>query len=834
MSCKKLCILLFIILVGQQVLAQRNRHQVYHLKAIKKLPAGLGNNYLNIGDSVYIMTGTCKNNWTVLYTHTQVQPFIAPAAQAPFLKVHGNVLYNFSYRSYIDTPFAQNDLQQHLVQTTLNFIIKDKYPVQMTITNRSSNSPYFKNLTDVNFNFNRRYLLDNIKNGIKEKAIGLVSKDALLKTEQLYARRQQLAQQLQAWVNSPARAQEFVEEKERALQSLPANLRVAPAIPDNINNLPVSKSGVNRMTAFYFSKENKNAGGNGKTILKEKIIGIAAKTDLISKQKNIDSLKQTVSEKINEIKGQDISSAKEKITDSLSAGLKNYKLPDSTLLQKYNCKKEQLTKLLHELKQDEAKINKLKRNIQDSVNKIKREVAALQTPGGLFAFMQKNSIAKSELTKVQRSLLSINQIGIGRSYVDYSELTVKNISLAGVNVEMNPAPFYFAFAAGKVNYRFRDFIVKDNARNLPDQSLYMVRTGIGQKEKNNFIISFYNGKKAILNYTASNTPASIQRVLGISAEARLVIDPNNYIIAEVAKSSFNTTAGTQLSSADLMGKAFNLKIHTNEAYSIKLFSQNPQTNTKLTGYYKKIGENFQSFNLFPINITQDAWMVRVNQSLWKKRFILDAAVRKNDFVSPIAAPSFVSKTIFKSLQATLRIPKYPFVSVGYYPSSQLSISNNNILTENQYNTFNAIISHGYQYNKTGMNTNAVYTKFYNSSSDTGFIYFNASGLTINHSIFLGKLTVQSSASLTDQKDLHLFTLEQMLSYQFKNKLTLGGSLKWNRLNRAESLFGATAIMNININRLGTLQFNYEKTYLPGYNRVLIPVDIGRMSFYREF
>ena len=89
-------------------------------------------------------------------------------------------------------------------------------------------------------------------------------------------------------------------------------------------------------------------------------------------------------------------------------------------------------------------------------------------------------------------------------------------------------------------------------------------------------------------------------------------------------------------------------------------------------------------------------------------------------------------------------------------------------------------------------------------------------------------------TLTDQKDLHLFTLEQMLSYQFKNKLTLGGSLKWNRLNKAENLFGATAIMNININRLGTLQFNYEKTYLPGYNRVLIPVDIGRMSFYREF
>ena len=74
----------------------------------------------------------------------------------------------------------------------------------------------------------------------------------------------------------------------------------------------------------------------------------------------------------------------------------------------------------------------------------------------------------------------------------------------------------------------------------------------------------------------------------------------------------------------------------------------------------------------------------------------------------------------------------------------------------------------------------------------------------------------------------------MIGYQFKNTISLSGSLKWNRLNKAENLFGAAAIMNVNINRLGTLQFNYEKTYLPSYSRSLIPVDIGRMSFYRQF
>jgi len=47
------------------------------------------------------------------------------------------------------------------------------------------------------------------------------------------------------------------------------------------------------------------------------------------------------------------------------------------------------------------------------------------------------------------ALSAINNIGIGRTWVDYSELTVKNISLTGINAELNPSKFYVAFAAGK-------------------------------------------------------------------------------------------------------------------------------------------------------------------------------------------------------------------------------------------------------------------------------------------------------------------------------------------------------------------------------------------------
>jgi hypothetical protein len=717
----------------------------------------------NYTDSIALPSGKQKDTLPILASKQEKKT-------APLLKIQGNILYNFSYRSYSDTPFAQNGLMQHLVQTSLNFVIKDKYPVRLAISNRSSNSPYFRNITDVNFQFNRQQLLSNIKEGLKTKVVALANKDALLKVEEQYKNNVQKMQELQNWVNSPARVQELIEEKERSIQkrisALPSQLSL-----DNI--LPKS------------------------------------------------NIQDSLSNRVGELQKKAQDEAKQWVA----------KRTDSSLIEKFNAKKEELAKLQATVKEYEVRIKQLKKTAQDSITAIKRAISSLNNPSSLFAFMKKNGMAKGELTKAQRLLLSINQVGIGRGWVDYSELTVKNLSLTGVNIEMNPMPFYFAVAAGKVNYRFRDFIIKNTS--LPDQSLYLARIGVGQKEKNNFILTFYNGKKSVLNYTIDNTPASVQKVIGISAEARMAINENNYILAEVAKSSFNN-AGIPPPSSDLMRKAFNLKIRSNEAYSIKLFSQNPQTNTKFTGYYRKIGENFQSFNLYPININQDAWMAKLNQQLWKKRISLEAAIRKNDFESPIAAPSFNNKTIFKSIQASVRIPKYPFVSIGYYPSSQLSVSNNDVLIENQYNTLNAVVSHNYQLQHIGMNTNAVITKFYNSSNDSGFIYFNAASYTVNQSLILSQLTLQSSASLTEQEDLHLFSLEQLLSYQFKNKLTLSGSIKWNRANRAQTFFGSTAALSVPIKKVGVIQINYDKTYLPDFNRALMPVDMGRMSFYRAF
>jgi hypothetical protein len=801
---------LSVLLLLWQVLPAKAQQQPEEpgREIVKELYSG--GRSINIGDSVFILLGICKNNFANRCHFIKSEFVSAPVAKPaeekkadPFIKIHGNVLYNFSYRSYLDTPFAETDIMQHLVQTNLNFLLKGKYPVRMIISNRSSNSPYFRDATDVSLQFNRYQLLDSIKEDLRRKAEKMVDVKRLNALEQTYKNKLAAAQQMREWLSNPARMQEMIEEKEKQMRRS-ATEKLQPAATTEKIKETFPEAGEAEAT---FSKAQKIKGG------------IARFEDL------------RISDVLND--------QKKKFTDSASAMAKDTlqaltaKIKDSSTEDKIKAKKKELQQLESEIKKDADKVKAEKKHVADSIAQIKREINSLNSGAGLYAFMKRNNMSKDSLTKGQRLLLSVNKIGIGRNWIDYSELTVKNVSLTGVNIEMNPAPYYVAVAAGKLNYRYRDFILKNN-KTLPNQSLFLLRAGLGQKEKSNLIFTFYNGKKEVLNNISPGAASLSQRVLGVAVETRVALDANNYITAEVAKSSYGDNGVPQPAPAGLLRKALNVKTNTNMAYNLQLFSQYPATNTRITGYYRKTGKNFQSFNLYPTGSVQEAWMAKVNQSFWKRKLTVDAAVRKNDFVSPLAAATFNSKTVFKSLQAALRIPKYPFVFIGYYPSSQLSLSNGNVLTESQYNTLNATVSHNYRIKKIAMNTNAAFTKFYNSSTDTGFIYFNASSYTINHSIFLSPVQLQTSLGLTKQKNLNLLVLEQLVSCRVKNILTLSGSLKWNKLNNTENLFGGTAGAGLYLKKFGTLQFNYDKTYLPGYYRKLIPVDIGRMSFYREF
>lgn len=749
------------------------------------------------GDTVWIISGICKPLKQVMYTGEAALPYLANSRQKESLfKVHGNVQYDFTYRSFVDTPFSQKDFAQHTIQTTLDFTIKENYPVRMTILHRNSNSPYFEDITDVNVQFNQGQFLNQLKTGLTQKLPGIINKDRLTDIERRYLQKKWEIEALQNWINSPGRLQEMIEAKETQLSS--RLLAEGKALVDSQDmNLPRNIPYVPQIPDQQF-------------VSKKVFAAIQQQW-----QKYQDSLR---------VRADSILAENKNKTDSLL---------DNDILSQIQQKQQELEKAIKELKNYAGKLQSVKKNFQDSVNLLKQQLATIKDPAELKRFIQEHKLKASDLPKGWQALAAIQTIGIGRTWVDYSDLTVKNISLTGINAELNPSKFYFAFAAGRVNYRFRDFVVKNSDR--PKQNLYLFRAGIGRKERSNLIFTWYDGKRSMLNSFGNTTvTSSLERVIGMSVQTRLQLDPNNYIVVESAKSSFHNTGTVNQPTERLLEKVWNFKDRSNEAYSIKLFSSWPQTNTKVTGYFRKMGEHFQSFNLQPVNVGQVAYQFKVQQHFWKRRLQVEAGIRKNDFNSPLINPGLTSKTVFKSAQATLRVPKYPYISVGFYPSSQLTLLDNNVLVENQYNTLSAVVGHSYRVKKISMSSNAVLLKFYNSGADTGFIYYNATSVTVNHFIFFKGLQLQSGLTLTRQRDLEVATLEQSVSYQIREWLTINGGLKYNRVNNQQTLWGVSAGLGLLIKKFGTVQASYDKSYLPGTSRNLLPVDMGRVTYYRVF
>ncbi|MBI3137594.1 MAG: hypothetical protein HYZ15_03310 [Sphingobacteriales bacterium] len=754
--------------------------------------------YFKSGDTVWVYSGICKTLKTTVLTGNSASLLLEKLnkKRPDLIKIHGNVQYDFTYRSLVDTPFSQSGYSQHSVRTTLDATIKEQYPVRITLLTRQSNSPFFKDLTDVSIQFNQRQFLQQINNSLAKQLPDVVSKKKLSEVQRLYQQKKWEAEALQSWISDPGRLQELVEEKERLAVS---RLKDEEAVMlDSLNADNVLNS-------------QNRSGAQGSIFLKKRVFAA-----IEQKFQHIRDSLRAVEDAVQVEK-----SRKDK------SGLRD------DLFSQFQKKKQALDSIKMELTRIEWVLGPVKRSVEDSVRLLKQQLSQIKDPAGLKAFIKEHNLSTRNLPKGWQALSAIQSIGIGRTWVDYTELTVQHISLTGVNAEFTPGRYYIAFAAGRVNYQFRDFVIKNNSH--VRQNLYLIRAGLGAKEGNHLIASWYDGRRSMLNWIGNMTSGTgLERVIGMSFEARLQASPDQYIVLESAKSSFHTVGAQDQTGEKLINRVWNFKDRSNEAYSIRVYSNWRRTNTKLMGYYRKMGEHFQSFNLQPVNVNQVAYQFKLQQQFWKRRLSVEAGIRKNDFFNPFVNPGLASKTVFKSALLTLRVPRYPMLSIGYYPSSQLTMLDNSRLVENQYNTLSAVISHAYSVKKLSMSSSAVLLKFYNSGADTGFIYFNATSVSVNHFIFLKGVQLQSGLTLTRQRDIKVTTLEQSMNYQVREWLSLVGGLKYNRLNAAQTLLGATGGFGVMVKGIGTLQASYEKSYLPGTTRNLLPVDMGRLTFYRVF
>lgn len=712
------------------------------------------------------------------------------------LSLHGDVTYDFFYRSAIDTPYADNNVIQHGLHTNIYATIKKTFPIVIQLNARQSNSYLFKNYFDANIQFDGQTYQSITKERLKAKVVESINEqsyDNMLQTalQEKYKARKQVEQ----WLQNGKQLQELIESKQALATMLPSANIDELLSADKAKNL--LEDSLQQMT------DTNERASKYKNILGKagQYKGYAAKLSSFTKDNLIETVKKEMPESIDKAK---------------------------IFLKEYVQKNEKYKKYSKEIEELEDQYKTTKSETQQKIDSIKHIIDNTDDPALLQQQMKKYKLDSNKTYKWVKHLMAVKRFAIGRSMVDYSELTAKNISVTGINAEYQNR-LYVAVAAGTVDFRYRDFIVRQTYK-VP-QYLVLVRAGVGRTDDSHIVFTIYKGKKQASWFNSNNQPAT-NKVIGIAIEGRYKINKYNYIVAELAKSSYPAFVPAQNTAAG-SSKIFGLSDRSNEAYCVQLHSVIPSTGTRLSGLYKRLGINFQSFNVFNYNAGYNAWQLKADQYFFKRKLFIAASVRTNEYNSPYTVYNYKSNTIFISIQATLRLKKWPVLTVAYMPASQL-YKNGNEIIETRFSTLMASTSYMYRLQGVPMHSSVMYHKFFNEKDQQQFMYYNASGWLINHSIIGEKLTLNSAVNLSYNGNYKLLTLDQGMNYSFSKWLRAGGGLKWNRLNNATNTIGYYGNAQVNMKALGEIQLSYDRGFLPGISGNLLSNDMGRIMYIKTF
>ena len=747
----------------------------------QQLPAMLKKNRLDIFKESKAFTTDSgliiqRRYWTSCKSSAAVNLFIPnkiaeqnipppPAAVHPprFISLHGNISYDFLYRSKLDQPTAQDDFQQHTEKVALTVLFNEKYPVKVGFTLRQSNSPYFKNFADLNFQFDPTTYRQKIKQEVIRQLPLAFEKKLLDSLQAAIIKKEEQLLSIRNWLSSPMTLQKIIEEKERqyaAQQNTDSSKKMAlPTIgydaailhqPTFLPKKNIADKGIADSIPISFSQEY----GNKKT-------------------------------------AQDLLTAELNLIHQQSDNVK---------------------------KASQVQITEAIKKVREAGNeKVVMQIAA------------EHGVKMSAPGKFEQRLDAVKTLSIGRNLVNYTELTAFNIMITGVNVAYNPS-YYAAIAVGKVDYRFRDFFNKNIA--TAGQYLVLGRVGMGNIDKRALIFTAFEGRKNASTFSLSDSVSKQLNIVGYSLETIFKKDENTSISFEAAKSTRPVTGNLQTNKQ--LAALWDFSNQNNFAFNIKGRTTLSSTHTKLSGFYRKTGADFQSFSLFSYNTDQTSWLARADQFFMKDKIGLTGMLRRNDFTNPFADKTYQTSTVFKSLLLHLRFPKYPTVSLGYYPGTQLYMVNKEKLTESAYYLMNGSMAYSYFYKGTGMNSSLVYNQYFNKASDSGFVLYKGVSYYALQTIFFPKLQLHAGYAFTDQPELKFATLEAAGDYAWKQFLKIGSAIKYNKISKGSNYWGGRLQFSAEFKQLGRLQIQYEKSYLPTIKHSLFPIETARISWSKYF
>ena len=432
-----------------------------------------------------------------------------------------------------------------------------------------------------------------------------------------------------------------------------------------------------------------------------------------------------------------------------------------------------------------------------------------------------------ELKRVRRlfSLLSsVQTLAVGKVVPNHSELTLRNININGINFEYYKG-IYLAFSAGAIDYRARDFFYTGTKRR--PQFVYLARIGYGQKAGSHAYLTAFRGKKQLLN--TRDNPAALT-IYGMSLEAQLLVTKNHRLLAEVAQSAAPDLIA---SNGTAVKPSFRLGEKENKAYSVKWNSFFPATKTRVEGFYRYRGLNFQSFSSYYTNASLTGWQLKADQYLWKRQLRVNLAIVKNDFENDMLPVRYNGSSTFKSFSLFFKRKKLPTVQLSYMPTSQLSQIGGQVY-ENFYHSLNGTASHYYKIGLAKAVSVLSYSRFFNDSRDSGFIYYNARNVYLNQHFDFLSYSANLNITRSSSMDYTLTIVESGVSAKILKRGQLGFGVKINQLENLEVRTGFYGNGRLSVPKLGEFNAWLEKSWLPGWKAGLVENAFYNIGFTRFF
>ena len=436
--------------------------------------------------------------------------------------------------------------------------------------------------------------------------------------------------------------------------------------------------------------------------------------------------------------------------------------------------------------------------------------------------LNERGISSPKLLKMLKGHNPIKTFAFGKTMPSFTNLTVKNIGVKGINYEYNNHNLYMAVTAGAIDYRIKDFIYKKQKK-VPEY-LYAIRFGYGSKESNNLIVTYFGGKRQIFSNALPNKATEIN---GVSLSSQWLIGKRSKIIIEVAQSVTAPTIDNGLAQKPY----FSIHNQSSSAYSFQLKSVIPIIKTKVEGLFQHNGMDFQSFTSYKVNATTDRWFVKGEQSFWKNQLYVNGMVQKNDFNNPLIQQRYNTNTIFKSVSATFRKRRWPSLTLGYMPSSQYTVVDNDLF-ESHYQILNATLNHQYKIGIARGSSSFMYNRFFNNSLDSGFVFYNSSNFYLNQGFYFSHYSTFLTISHSYSNQYTLNVLDMALQAQMFGQENWGIGTKVNLLNSSETKVGYYATIGLGVKKIGNLSVRVEKSYLPTYNHSLAKSDFYNVGFTR--